>query len=304
MDATTFTPVSAPPIEGEEGGIANTTLSRLVFANPSDGYAVVGRNYPLKLYATSNGAKTWRLVGLPSTSDLLNLTVTSSLVYATTAKCPAQDGNCGDYRVWRSSLTLQHWTELPALWTTGSGPKDNYYGPDVSAIGDTVWELETGFQKITLWTSHNEGRTFSRVNAPDLGSVAGCSLTPESMNDLWAECPTGMEVAFLVSHDAGQQWHHISQGLFSGTGGGSFDPISSQVAYLDYGLVKIRGSNLFRLSDGGLVPSAVDDLKCSNVSILFTSVSKGLADCGKNFTSSELERTINGGSSWKSVALP
>jgi hypothetical protein len=76
------------------------------------------------------------------------------------------------------------------------------------------------------------------------------------------------------------------------------------VAYLDYGLVNIRGSNLFRITDGGLHPSAVDDLKCTNVSLLFISESDGLADCLKNDTASQLERTVDGGSSWKSVSLP
>jgi hypothetical protein len=194
---------------------------------------------------------------------------------------------------------------LPALWKTGTGPKDNYYGPDVSALGDMLWELETGYQRTTLWISHDEGRRFSRINAPDLASVAGCSLTPTSLNDLWAECPTGLEVSFLDSHSAGQQWHPISRYVFSGTGGGAFDPISTNVAYLDYGLVNIKGDNLFRITDGGLIPIAVDNLKCTNVSLLFTSESEGLADCLKNFTPNQkLERTVDGGSKWQVVSLP
>ncbi len=304
VDASHFNHVTMPPVMSESSAVTGTTLVKLIFANESDGYAEVGKAYPLKLYVTFDGARTWRQVALPSKSDLLNLDVTSNLVYATTAQCPVKNGNCTTYRVWRSSLTVHHWTELPALWTTGTGPKDTYYGPDVSAFGDTVWELETGFQKITLWTSHNEGRTFSRVNAPDLVSVAGCDLTPASSSDLWAECPTGMEVAFLDSHDGGEQWHHISQGVFSGTGGGDFDPISSRVAYLDYGLVSIRGMNLFRISEGGLHPTAVDNLKCTNVSLLFTSENDGLADCSKNYTADQLERTFDGGTAWQVVSLP
>jgi hypothetical protein len=302
--ASTFTPVTAPPVKGERQGIANTTLSRLVFANVNDGYAEVGRSFPLALYATSNGAKSWRQVTLPSRDDLLGITVTSALVYITMANCSSKKGNCSQYRVWRSSLAARHWTVLPSLWTTGSGPKDNYYGPDVAAFANTVWELETGYQKVNLWISHDKGRTFSHVATPDLVSVAGCSLMPMSLTNLWAECPTGMDVSFLDSHDGGAQWHPFTRGIFSGTGGGDFDPISSNVAYLDYGIVNIRGSNLFRIADGGLRPTAVDSLKCTNISLLFTNESDGLADCDTNYTSNQLLRTADGGSHWESVPLP
>jgi hypothetical protein len=304
VHASHFTQVSAPPVQGENGGIANTTLVRLVFANEDIGYAEVGRDYPIKLYETLNGARTWRQVALPSKTDLLNIAVTSDFVYATTARCRNSEGNCIDYRVWRSSLALHHWSELPTLWRTGTGPTETYYGPIVSALGHTVWEQETGNKNVYLWTSHNEGRTFSRVTTAALASVAGCYLTPTSTLDMWAECPTGLEVSFFDSHDGGAQWNSISRYTFSGTGGGTLDPISPEIAYLDYGLVSVHRYNFFRLTDGGSHVTVVAKLRCSSVSLLFTNTSDGLADCGENYTSYQLERTIDGGSSWRKVSLP
>lgn len=304
IDASHFVKVSAPPVEGEKGGIAETTLVRLVFANADDGYAEVGSENPLHLYATANGARSWRQVTLPPNTDLLSMDVSSNALYATTARCSLSGNQCNKYRVWRTSLSAKKWTLLPRLWVTGTGPKDNYYGPLVSVKGNTVWEVENGYKSVHLWTSHDAGRTFSRISTPALASVAGCYLTPMTNLDIWAECPTGMEVSFLYSHDGGARWGAISRDVFSGTGGGTFEPVSSELAYLDYGLVNVKRYNLFRISDGGMRASAVDDLACTSVSLLFTNTSDGLADCAKNYTSSRLERTNDGGSSWRRVSLP
>ena len=290
---------SAPPATKLVGALAGS-LDRVVFATPSDGFAVVG-NGTFTLYATTNGARSWhRITSMPG-KNWSGLTVTAHSLLVTTDRCTKRNVVCSDYRVWRSSLRGSHWTQLPVLWRTGSGPKDVYYGPSVAAFGDTVWELETAYMAVYLWTSHNDGRTFSRALEQKLGSVAGCELLPMSASDLWAQCPTGMDVSFLDSSDGGRIWRSITQHQFSGTGGGAFDPVSSSLAYLDYGL-SYGPPNLFRVSNGGVSETAVGRLS-DDSSLVFTNERDGLAICDQNDSDFLLARTTDGGVRWSSEAL-
>ena len=61
---------------------------------------------------------------------------------------------------------------------------------------------------------------------------------------LWAECPTGMLASFFYSGDAGVHWTSVSRYEYSGTGGGAFDPVSSSLAYLDFGPYASRAKDL------------------------------------------------------------
>ena len=160
-DGKSFVRRSAPPVTRVVGALAGS-LDRVVFATPNDGFAVVGNGSNI-LFATTNGARSWhRITSLPG-KNWSGLTVSRHSLFVTTDRCTKGDVVCSDYRVWRSSLAGDHWTELPVLWRTGSGPKDTYYGPSVAAFGHTVWELETAYMAVYLWISHNDGRTFSRL---------------------------------------------------------------------------------------------------------------------------------------------
>jgi hypothetical protein len=281
-------------------GSAVGSLDRLVFANLKDGFAVVGES-TLKLYATTNGARSWHEVTPPRTS-WYGLVVTANAILVTTDKCTQHGDSCGDFHEWRSSLKGVHWSELPQLWQTGSGAKDNYYGPSVAAFANVVWEQELSYMATYLWISHDGGEHFTRIPAPKLGSVAGCQFTPMSALELWAQCPTGMEVSFFHSSDGGVQWTHVPQSQFSGTGGGAFDPVSSEVAYLDYGLAG-NGRNLVQVRGGGDRTTNVGELNCTDVSLNFTGVADGLAVCVHNYATYELLRTTDGGTQWSHVVL-
>lgn len=296
-----LTQVTLPPVTGSQ------SVDRVVFANPLDGYATVGGYFPSTLYATTNGARTWRKV--MSGHDMTYVvTPSANEVLVSSVKCVPRSIDCGQYWVRRGSLDATHWVTLPVLWKTGNRPDEDYYGPSLAAYGSTVWEQQTDSSQgggVYLWTSHNHGRTFTRAKEkfPQLASVAGCSLYPIGDSEIWAQCPTGMQISIWHSSDGGAAWNSVSQSQFSGTGGGAFDPVTGSVAYLDYGGVQAKG-DFVRLSDGGRVATTIGELKCTNVSLLFTSQSDGLASCGKNYTSVQLERTIDGGSHWESVSLP
>jgi hypothetical protein len=303
IDATSFTRVSAPPVKVGAGTFPTSTLEKLVFANRRDGYALVAYdNFGVSLYVTSNGARTWRLAARTKEGEM-TLLVSSSRVLLATVHCKPRTMNCAQWVTRRSSLDARHWSRLPRLWRTGTSDGDVFYGPSLAAYGDRVWELETG-PEIDLWTSNNGGRTFMRRVEPQLGSVAGCTFTTMSAASLWAECPTGMQAAFVHSSDGGLHWTNVRQSQFFGTGGGAFAPVSTNVAYLDYG----QGSgpyNLFRLTDGGRRARAVANVRCASVpSMIFTNATRGVMLCDVNATSIRLRRTDDGGVSWSTVRVP
>ena len=181
MEGSSFTLVGVPPsLESEMGSSDGITLENLSFANPKDGFASVGPYDATRLYATTDGGRSWHLENTPK--DLVGVVhVTNAGLLAMTAVCGLKNGECGDYRVWRAALDAQKWTALPTLWKTG--PHGSYYGPSFAAFGNTVWELETANNGADyVWTSRNDGRTFTRVTEkfPALASVSGCQLTPMS----------------------------------------------------------------------------------------------------------------------------
>ena len=250
---TSFERVTLPPVTRARGGVAGTTLVRLVFANEMDGYATVGSVSPSALYVTANGARTWRRV-MHGKDLAINVTAAKDEIIVTSVSCKPRTMDCSQYTTRRMALDGTDWVTLPRLWRTGFANNDIAYGPSVAVYGDTIWELQTG-RGIYLWTSHNNGRTFTRAATPELGSTAGCTFTVESSQSLWAECPTGMEISFLHSSDGGARWTTVPTHQFMGTGGGTFVPVSAEVAYLDYGALE-KGPDLLRISKGGLVENS------------------------------------------------
>jgi hypothetical protein len=303
IGATSFTRVTSPPVKLDEGAFPNSTLEKLVFANPTDGYALTANgSFGVTLYVTSNGAHTWRRAARINKGEM-TLFVSSSQIFTSTVHCKPRTMECTQWVTRRSNLAAKYWTTIPSLWRTGTGNNDVFYGPALAVYGDSVWELETG-PVIDIWTSRNDGRTFTRRPEPKLGSAAGCSFTTISSTSIWAECPTGMQVSFLHSSDGGVQWNDVQQSQFFGTGGGAFAPVSSTVAYLDYGVAK-GPNNIVRLTDGGLDATPVADVKCASVpSMIFTNAADGLMLCNQNYTSIQLRRTHDEGVSWSSVNLP
>jgi hypothetical protein len=132
-------------------------------------------------------------------------------------------------------------------------------------------------------------------------------LIPESAVDLWAECPTGMQVSFFFSKDAGATWTPIPQQQFFGTAGGYFDPATSNLAYLDYG-----GTAPFvRIATSPRSATRLNSPRCSKTQVsinglIFTDDRRGLALCFSSYGqgAGQLERTIDGGSRWLAVTLP
>jgi hypothetical protein len=304
INASSFVKVTPPPVKGERGGRANTTLDELIFATPKYGYALVGGYSDSTMYVTTNGARTWHLV-MKKSETSIGLVATSSYIYVTTQRCKPRTDDCGQPTVRRSSLAAKTWVTLPRLWRTGTGPKDVYYGPGVSAYGKKVWETEDANNGVVLWISSNRGRTFTPVHMkfPQLVSVVNCTLTPMSTLSLWAQCPTGMEESFWHSSDGGLHWvDPFPDKQYSGTGGGAFAPVSDDVAYLDFG-ISVSGNNLYRITNGGERSTVVSEVCTDAYSFVFVGARHGLMICNENYTTESLRSTNDGGVTWQRVVL-
>jgi hypothetical protein len=305
-DGGAFKLRALPPVEKVQGAPAGN-LDELAFANAEDGYAVTGAKRRT-LYATFNGARSWHKEKDPAPQGLSDLTASSGELYAVTSHCAKQkDGNigCTDYRLLRSPLRSMTWSSSPI--PNGRNYPWDYLG-SVAAYGKDVW-LTEGAKWSLIATSRNEGVTFTTSSSRSLGSVAGCGLTSTSSTDLWAQCPTGMQVSFAYSSDGGAHWSTVPTTQFMGTGGGYFDPVSNSLAYLEYGItqpferVTTEGSHVTVTQVGVLSCSRVNS---SIGALVFTNRLDGLSICdpGDIWTAARFERTTDGGTTWHQVKLP
>lgn len=294
-----FTTLKLPPIAYVHGALTGD-LERLVFANSNDGYAILGTSTPSVLYVTMDGARSWHQEAIAPGFSIFDCTATRNKLYAVIARCP-KDMDCTDFRIARSSLAAVRWSTTP-LPTSPPGT-----GVGMGAFGSNVWLSRQSMATALLLISHNGGRSFTRWSVPVLGSVVACSMTAMSATALWAQCPTGMAVSFFYSGDGGTRWNRIPVSQFMGTGGGAFDPVSSAVAYLDYGLSDTSSSdNLFRVTNDGRTMTAVGKLACDIANgLVFTNVTHGLAACDRSNTgaTTHLLGTSDGGATWTKVGL-
>jgi hypothetical protein len=305
-NGASFDTVTPPPTTDIKDSLVGS-LDEIVFANARDGYALEGQNGGEGvnngdvLYATFNGARTWTKVPEPKGNALSRIAVSSDTLYGVTMHCAKQaNGNvgCTKYQLVHTSLSVKHW--VSAAVPNGRSFPWGFLG-NVAAFGSNVW-LTEGAKWSLVVASHDHGESFTKI--PALGSVAGCNLTAASASVLWAACPTGMEVSFAYSDTAGSKWTTVRTNQFMGTGGGYFDPVSANLAYLDYG-----GSRpLYRVTDSGRDVTKAGTLECSSVnsslgSLVFTGERTGLVICdpGGLWSSARLERTANGGATWSRI---
>ncbi len=293
------TTVHLPPLRKASGNLLGD-LSQLTFANATDGYAALNGSRSLLWYVTTNGAESWRRIAVAPGQSIVELEATGGALYAVVAHCVKRFA-CSNYRIARSPLAANRWTysALPAALSQG--------GFALAAYGANVWVNLSGARGPQLFISHNAGRTFIERKPAQLVSVSACDLTPESPTVLWAECPTGMLVSFFYSNDGGSSWRSISRFAFAGTGGGAFAPVSSSLAYLDFGPFTSRHPDLYLINGARGTMTPAGNLVCSSAwGLVFANASRGVALCAQNTTSTttmSLRRTTDGGRSWTTVRL-
>jgi hypothetical protein len=227
-----------------------------------------------------------------------SIAATTTRLYLEVANCAVTVPYCQNFRLASSPLSADHWTSepIPVSRTSAEG---SFFGP-VAARGSDVWVTETGSRAFVVHST-DEGRTFTLIASPELLSVTGCALTVASPTTLWAQCSTGMLDGFWFSADTARSWTYVATPKpVSGTGGGFFDPVSANLAFL------ARGSPanvVERVSNHAHTVTSVGRLACPDVlSMVFVDASHGLAAC-EDFTYSFLEVTSNGGATWRHVAI-
>jgi len=297
-NGASFTTLHLPPISMVSGSSLGN-LGELMFVNPTDGYANLNVGDFFVWYATTDGAQSWHRVRVAPGESILELAPTHHELYAVIARC-TKKYVCTDYRIARSTLTASKWTTevVPKPLSAGNFALDVY--------NSNVWANIQGPQSPLLFASNDEGQKFSELSTSPLASVNACNLIPMSPSSLWAECPTGMDVSFFLSNNAGAHWTSISRYAYSGTGGGAFDPVSRSLAYLNFGTYTGRAKDLYVITDSGHKVTAVGNLACTSTNYLvFSDATRGLAICQKNGMeeSTYLLRTSDGGRAWTKVNL-
>jgi hypothetical protein len=208
VTATKFSVVALPRLS-VVAGVLTGDLDRLIFATSDDGYALVGERYPMTLYKTIDGARSWRRVTTASGRSILGLSVSASSIYAVTANCSASGNRCGDFQLNRSTLKGETWASTAIPHVPRFKVFDGNFSANVGAFGPDVWISEITPAGSTMFESHDQGKTFIPLMDNELASVSGCALTAMSTTSLWASCPTGMEVSFFHSRDGGATWSAI-----------------------------------------------------------------------------------------------
>ncbi|MFI5035361.1 MAG: hypothetical protein ACHQFZ_04055 [Acidimicrobiales bacterium] len=295
--ATAFTQLTLPPVAPASGSVTGT-LDHLVFASPTVGYALLDATGTPKLYATFDGARTWRRWKLTTPGIVESIAATPRTLYLEVAFCAVTVPYCDHFRVARSPLTADHWTST-AIPDSATSAQGSIFGP-LAAHGDEVWVTETG-SRAYLARSLDAGHHFTLLPAPQLLSVTGCTLSADSATSLWAQCPTGLQESFWFSANAARSWTYVvtPRPVF-GTGGGFFDPVSASLAYLAGGS---SFDTLLRVTNGARDVTAAGRLVCpSLLGLRFTDLDHGLAVCTA-YTLSYLEVTADGGATWRRVAI-
>ena len=295
-----FTTLHLPPISRAKGNPLGN-LSQLIFANSTDGYASLNVTNSFAWYVTTDGARSWHRERAIHGETIVQIAPTHHELYAVIAHCVTKY-TCTKYRIARSALTAKKWIveALPAPLSKGAFA--------LAAYDTNIWANFQGPRTPLLFVSHDEGRTFTQSSAALLASVSACYLTPMSPTALWAECPTGMLASFFYSGDAGVHWTSVSRYEYSGTGGGAFDPVSSSLAYLDFGPYTSRAKDLYSITGSSHKMTPTGNIACSSTNgLIFSDAKHGLAICEQNDTnasaSTYLIRTSNGGATWIKVSL-
>jgi hypothetical protein len=295
--ARTFTSEALPPTAPSSGNVTGT-LSHLVFASATVGFAVLDSSGVPRLFATHDGARSWHRWKLSVPGIVESVAVTSNTLYLEMADCAVTVPYCDNFRVARTPVSAPRWTSSPIPESRASA-RGTLFGP-LAASGTSVWVTETG-TRAYLARSHDGGHRFALVGSPQLMSVTGCALSATTPRDLWAQCSTGMDEVLWFSANDGTSWTYLDTPRpISGTGGGFFDPVAGSLAFLAGGA---SSSTLLRVSDAARHVVPVGRLVCpSLLGLSFSDAVHGLAVCS-SYSTSYLEATSTGGATWTQIAI-
>ncbi|MGC2485706.1 MAG: hypothetical protein WA359_05655 [Acidimicrobiales bacterium] len=290
--------VKMPPY----GRLARTpqgTVMAMVFTTPKIGYILEGNSEAQQLYVTRNGAHSWEKSPIPRDDTIWGLTATSTHLYALFLHRSFAAHGC-------SYIELVHAPLRATYWRGVKIPFGQFYDEplgEVTGHGEMMMFAESTKNGEKIYVSHNGGRSFTSSTHPNLrSSVVGCSLAAEKVQTVWAICTTKARVTLHVTEDSGSSWsvfvrqpHNINAGgIFAMTNTDDFSYVYTGTAT----------RNIVRLNFDANREHIVGTLQCHSVaSMIFVGVGHGYAVCNLVNGATALDRTTNGGASWRSVSV-
>lgn len=262
---------TAPTLASETGSVGS-----LVFASPSDGYAIppAFRNVGSAASLTRDGGRSWHSVAFPKDARVVAMTAAGGFFDAVVATCPTtRTGKCHDYRLERSRAGSRSWTSRALPDTTALDNTPVGLGAFKSTVFVSLTPQKKRFLPLLLVSSG--GGPFAIRAEPALATAGSCSLWPTSVSVVWAECPTGMMES--VERGVGTDPRFTSVFQTSGTGGSAFAPVTSTLAFRYTGVASPLDT-LERTTDGGVrfsVMSKVASHETDAFGIAFSSQSRG-----------------------------
>ncbi len=274
------------------------TVMAMVFTTPKIGYVLEGNSEAQRLYVTTNGAHSWRRSPIPRGDTIWGLTATSTHLYALFVHCSATSHRCNYIDLVHAPLRAAHWrgVKIPV------GQFSEQPLGQVTGHGEMMMFAETSKNAGRIYVSHNGGRSFVSSTHPNLKSSSGCSLVAEDVQRVWAVCPRKSRVALEFSEDSGESWSIFVRQPHNVTSTGLFAVTNTN----DFSYVYTGGStrNIVRLNFDANREHIVGTLRCRSVAnLVFMSVSHGYAVCGLANGATALDRTTDGGESWRRLAV-
>ena len=283
------------------GRLARTprgTVMAMVFTTPKIGYVLEGNSEAQELYVTRNAAHSWQRSPIPHGDTIWGLTATSTHLYALFAhSSSARHGS--------SYIDLVHAPLRATYWRGVKIPFGQFDGQPLSQItgyGEMMMFAETSKKGEKIYVSHNGGRSFVSSTHPNLKSSTGCAVAAEDVQRVWAVCTTKSRVTLHLTDDSGSSWsvfvrqpHNIeASGIFALTNTNDFG----------YAYTGAARRNIVRLNFGANREHIVGTLGCRSVaSMTFMNVGHGYAVCSLANGATALDRTTNGGESWRRITI-
>lgn len=283
------------------GRLARTpqgTVMAMVFTTPKIGYVLEGNSEAQQLYVTTDGAHSWRRSPIPRNDTIWGLTATSTHLYALFVHCLSASHGCDYIELVHAPLRATYWRGVKIPFAQFS---EQPLG-QVTGHGEMTMFAETSKNGGKIYVSHNGGRSFVSSTHPNLKSSSGCSLVAEDVQRVWAVCPRKSRVALQFSEDSGESWSIFVRQPHNMEATGIFAVTTTD----DFSYVYTGGAtrNIVRLNFDANREHIVGTLRCHSVaSMVFMSVAHGYAVCDVANGATALDRSTNGGESWRRLIV-
>jgi hypothetical protein len=273
------------------------TVMAMVFTTPRIGYVLEGNSEAQELYVTRDGAHSWQRSPTPRGDTIWGLTATSTHLYALFAHSSSTKNGS-------SFLELVHAPLRATYWRGVKIPFGQFVEQplgQMTGYGEMAMFAETSKEGERIFVSHNGGRSFVSSTHANLRSSRGCTLSAEDVQRVWAVCTTKSRVTLHLTDDSGSSWNVFVRQPHNIEASGIYALTNTHFGYAYTGAAR---ANIVRLNFGANREHVVGTLGCRSVaSMTFLDVDHGYAVCNLVNGATVLDRTTNGGESWRQVTV-